>query len=337
MANIVFTEGSGVNDSVFGKSQAPIKFFLEKRAEAFESQSCLPHLFSMMESNNYAEKFTGMTAMSGFKPTGEGGEVPTDGMQESFSQTLEHMTWQNSFAISRAIIDDSKVIDLKQKPAAFIQGYHRTRESFGAALYAGAIAGKAAITYESKTFKTSCADGLSVFNKAHPSALSGNKRTQCNLFTDDFSKDALGAMESVMQDFRGDNNEILNLAPDTIVIANDYRLKDQVFSVIGADKDPSTANNGFNYQFGRWNVIIWPYLNQFIGTGVSPWILLDSSYNDECKGAVWLDRTALEVTSDVERNRTNVWSGYARFIGGFNDWRFAALGGMTGGNTLVGT
>lgn len=336
MANIVFSEGSGLNNSVFGKSQEPIKFFLEKRAEAFEARSMLPHLFSVMDSNNYAEKFTGMTAMSGFKPTGEGGEVPTDGMQESFSQTLEHMTWQNSFAITRAIIDDSKTIELKQKPAAFIQGYHRTREQFGAALYAGAINQKAAITYEGKSFKTAGADLLPVFHKAHPSVLAKNKKTQCNIFSDAFSKGALGAMESSMQDFRGDNDEILNLAPDTIVIANDYKLKDQVFSVIGADKDPATANNGFNYQFGRWNVIIWPYLNKFIGTGISPWMLLDSSYNEENKGAVWLDRTALEVTSDVERNRTNVWSGYARFIGGFNDWRFAALGGMAGGNALVG-
>lgn len=336
MANITFSEGSGLNDSVFGKSQEPIKFFLEKRAEAFEQQSMLKHLFSMMDSKNYAEKFNGMTAMSGFKPTGEGGEVPTDGMQEGFSQTLEHMTWMNSFSISRAIIDDSKTIDLKQKPAAFIAGYHRTRERFGAALYAGAIGQETAITFEGKKFKATCADGLSVFHKAHPSILSGNKKKQCNLFSDDFSEDALGAMESTMQDFRGDNDEILSLAPDTIVIPNDYKLKQKVFAVIGADKSPDTANNGFNYQYGRWNVIIWPYLNQFIDAGLSPWMLLDSTYNEENKGAVWLDRTGLEVTSEVERNRTNVWSGYARFIGGFNDWRFAALGGMAGGNALVG-
>ena len=41
MANITFSEGSGVNDSVFGKSQEPIKMFIEKRAEAFEAQSIM--------------------------------------------------------------------------------------------------------------------------------------------------------------------------------------------------------------------------------------------------------------------------------------------------------
>ena len=36
MAGITFTEGSGLQDSIFGKSQAPIRMFLEKRGEAFE-------------------------------------------------------------------------------------------------------------------------------------------------------------------------------------------------------------------------------------------------------------------------------------------------------------
>ena len=42
MANITFTEGSGLQDSIFGKSQEPIKLFLEKRGEAFEQQSMIP-------------------------------------------------------------------------------------------------------------------------------------------------------------------------------------------------------------------------------------------------------------------------------------------------------
>ena len=46
MAGITFTEGSGLQDSIFGKSQAPIRMFLEKRGEAFEQQSMLKELFN---------------------------------------------------------------------------------------------------------------------------------------------------------------------------------------------------------------------------------------------------------------------------------------------------
>ena len=55
MANITFTEGSGLQDSIFGKSQEPIKMFLEKRGEAFEQSSMLPELFNMGSSNHWGE------------------------------------------------------------------------------------------------------------------------------------------------------------------------------------------------------------------------------------------------------------------------------------------
>lgn len=331
---MIFSEGSGLQDSVFGKSQAPIRMFLEKRGEAFEQASMLKELFYMSTSKHWGEKFTAMTAMEGFKPVGENGAYPVDGMQEGFDKFLEHMTWKNSFSLSREVVEDAKLMDLKQQPAAFIAGYYRTREKFGAALLGAAVQGKSSVDFNGKSFDTRAADGKCVFAADHPSKL--GKGTQSNLFADAFSNDALFAMEAAMQDFRGDAGEVLDVAPDTIVIPNDFTLKRDVFAAIGADKDPNTANNGFNYNFGRWNVIVWPYLNQFIKAGTKPFILLDGKYNEEHGGAVWLDRTPLEVKSRLDDNTdANVWSGYARFIAGFNDWRFAAVGGVTGGSTLI--
>lgn len=334
MANIVFSEGAGLQDSIFGKSQAPIRMFIEKKGEAFEQQSMIKQLFSVGTSKHWGEKFTTMTAMDGFRPVGENGAYPVDGMQEGFDKFLEHMTWKNSFSLSREMVEDAKLMDLKKQPAAFTTSYYRTREKFGAALLGAAISGKGNASFAGKSFDAKGADGKNLFDKEHPAKVRGKK--QSNLFADGFSADALGAAESAMQDFRGDNDEVLDVAPDTILIPNLYQLKRQVFSAIGAEKDPDTANNGFNYQFGRWNVIVWPYLNQYLAAGEAPWILLDSRYNEENGGAVWLDRTPLEVRSRIdEGNDANVWQGYARFIAGFNDWRFAAVGGMTGGTQLI--
>ena len=111
MANITFTEGSGLQDSIFGKSQEPIKMFLEKRGEAFEQTSMLPELFNMGSSNHWGEKFSTMTAMDGFQPVGENGDYPVDGMQEGFAKFLEHMTWKNSFSLSREIVEDAKLME----------------------------------------------------------------------------------------------------------------------------------------------------------------------------------------------------------------------------------
>lgn len=334
MANITFSEASGLNDSVFQPAQGPVRLFLEKRGEQYEQQSVLKKLFQMSSSNHYMEKLTGLTAMEGFKAVGENGAYPVDGMEEGYVKTLEHMTWKDSFSLSREIVEDTKTLDLRRKPAGFITAYYRTREKFGAAIYGGAIQGQSSMTYSGRTFDLTCADGKALFAADHPAKISGEN--QCNIFSDAFSDDALGMLAVKMQNTRGDNGEILDVCPDTILIPNVHSLKKAVFAAVGSELDPDSANNGFNYQFGGWTVIVWNYLNQFIGsTNTEPWVLLDSRYNEEYGGAVWLDRAKLEVRSSVDENTdANVWRGRARFIAGFHDWRFAACAGISGAGAL---
>ena len=330
--NIIFSEGSGLNDSVFGKVQAPIKMFMEKRGEAFEQQSMLKEFFAMGKSDNFSDVYTGMTAMNGFKPVGENGEYPADSMQEGYRAMLEYPEWKDSFAISQMMIEDAKTMDLKRKPAAFMNAYHRTRETFGAALFGGAISGKDKINYGGMTFDLTGADGSKLFATNHKPKVSG--AVQSNLFSDAFSVDALDRAEAAMHQFRGDNGEVLDVCPVTIAIPNIPDLKRAVFAAIGADQDPNSANNGFNFQFGRWNVKIWNYLNQFVTAGVKPWMLIDDAYNEENLGAVWNDRVPLSVKSEIADNDANVWKGRARWGARFNDFRFACLGGISGGTDL---
>lgn len=333
MANITFSEGSGLNDSLYGKSQAPIRMLIETKAESYEEKSVLKELFMEDSSKHWAEKYTSMTAMDGFDPVGENGAYPVDGMEEGYSKILEHVTWKNSFSISREIMEDGKLIDLKKKPVGFVKSYYRTRECLGAALFGAAINKKDKAVFRGYTFDVTAADGKTLFSVGHTGKVKGN--SQSNFFSNSFSADALAYVETQMQQFKGDNGELVNVIPDTIIIPNDAKLKKEVFAAIGADKDPDTANNGFNYQFGRWNVVIWNYLNQYIASGVSPWILADLDYNKEYGGAIFTDRTALDVHSSIDENTdANVWRGYARFTAGFNDWRAFALGGVTGGTDL---
>ena len=224
-------------------------------------------------------------------------------------------------------------MDLRKQPAAFMTSYNRTRERFGAALFGGAIGAADSIQYKGKQFDITSADGVSLFNTAHPPKVSGDD--QSNLFKDAFSAAALGQMETAMQLFKGDNGETLDVAPDTILIPNIASLKNAVFAAIGADKEPTTSNNAFNYQYGRWTVIIWSYLNEFIDADTQPWILLDSKYNQTYGGAVWNDRIPLSVRSTIDENTdANVWRGRSRFNAAFNDWRFAAVGGVSTGSDL---
>ena len=343
MANITFTESSGLNDSIFGKSQAPIRSFILKRAEAFEEKSLIPFLFAQEKSTHWAEKYGSMTSMDGFHAVGENGAVPTDGFQEGYSQTISNKTWKNSFSISREIMEDSKVFDLRKKPQAFIDGYYRTREEISARIFAEAInnvstsAGVTEFTQDAEKFSILGADGVRLFHKSHPSKVKG--AVQSNWFADALSPAALAAAETAMQNFRDDNDKVLNVAPNTLLIPNEYSMKKAAFEIVGSEADPTSGNagsNAFNYLFGRWRVIVWPYLNKYLTAGIKPWVLIASEVNEDNGGAIFQDRTGLDVNSFIDTNtHANVWTGYARFSLGFNDWRFAAVGGMAGGTQLV--
>ena len=332
MAQIIFSKMSGLNDSIYGKSVAPIKAFLEENIKAYTDMSFVEKVFKMVDSDNYAEKFTSLTSLAqGFLPVGEGGAYPKDERQEGYSKTLEHETWKDSFTITQEMVEDSKLLDLNRTGArGFIDAYATTREKYGAQLLIGAVSGTTT-TFRGMTIDCTCNDGLSIFSTAHTSK-TGNTGTQSNKFSNSFSADNLGLVETAMQNFTDDNGEVLTVSPDTIVIPNNAAMKAAVFSAIGADKSPETANNAFNYQFGRWNVITTPYLN---GLTSGVWFLVDKNYNDNYNGLLFCDRIPLTVSSYIDENTdNNVWKGRSRFVAGCNDWRGIAAAGIDGATTL---
>lgn len=336
MPYVTVSIAGAANDARFGKCQFPIKSFIEKKGEGFEQESVLKQLFRFDTSNNFAESYHSDTAADNFEPVGEGGAYPTNGTQESYSQFLEAMTWKSRFVVTQEMVEDNKIGDMKKKANQLMTAYRRTREEFGRALYAGALLGTS-VNYGGRLFKTTSADGVSLFSKVHPSIL--GKGNQSNLYSNGFTAENLGKIETEMQNRKGDNGELLSVCPDTIWIPNDAALKNDVFAAIGADKDPATSNNACNYHFGRWNVIVDPYLTKLLAQlGISsykPWFLLDSQFLQDQDGAVFVDRKKLNIVSKIDDNNdNNLWDGRARFTGGFVDWRFISAGAVTGGTSL---
>ena len=101
MAGIIFAEGTGLNDSVFGKSQAPIKAMIEQNVEAFEKQSMIDKIYYMDTTTHYAEKYTSETSMGDFEDVGENGAYPITSIQEGYSKTIEPTTWKSRFEVTR--------------------------------------------------------------------------------------------------------------------------------------------------------------------------------------------------------------------------------------------
>ena len=170
-----------------------------------------------------------------------------------------------------------------------------------------------------------------MFSDAHESA---GGTVQSNAYKDAFSVETLGALATRMQNFTDDAGNTLGLNPDTIIIPNDPELKQAVFAAVGSDKLPGTSNNDLNYQAGSYHVMVWPELNKFIGESNVPFILLDSSYNEDADCAVFQEREPLEVTDKWDDSDSYILRGRARFTGGFVDWRGMIAGGLTFGSSL---
>ena len=328
--------GSGLVDPIFGKCQVPLASYIEQLGEAFERESLLKYLFHFENSRHWAEQHSSETAMDDFVPVGEGGEYPRTGFESGYDRIIENMTFKQSFSVTQELVEDAQLGEMKRRARKLITAYGRTREKFGRALYAGGSYGTT-VSFGGKSFACNSADGLALFCKEHVNKVNGKK--QCNLYKGSFTASLLGKIETEMQQLTGDNGELLAVAPDTILIPNDAALKDAVFSAIGADKEPTTSNNAYNHQFGRWNVIIDPYLTQALaamGKTDKPFILLDSKFLETGDGAIFQERKKLEVKSVVDQNNdNNSWRGRARFGAGFVDWRFAAAGNISTGKDLT--
>ena len=217
MPNVIFSQGSGLNDSIFGKSQAPIKAIIEQGVEAFREQSMIDKIFYMDKTSNFAEVYTSETSLGDFADVGENGVYPETGMQEGYSITIEPTTWKSSFAATQEMVEDAKIGKIKSRANIFTTSYNRTREKFAASLLIGGLG--ETVTLGEKSYSTKSADNMPLFSSAHPS-ITDAEFTQSNRFTNEFSLEVLDAMQEAMQDFRDDDGNLLNVAPDTIVIPN---------------------------------------------------------------------------------------------------------------------
>ena len=309
MASVIFSKSSDVNNSIFGKSQEPVRAVITQGVESFEAKSLLSTVYSMDTSTSFAEKYTSETSLGDFEDVGENGAYPKASMQEGFAKVIEPTTWKSSFEVTQELVEDGKFGKMKSRASIFTTSYNRTREKFGAALLAGGV--------------------------AHPSRTRGAKLAQANCFTGAFSVEMLDKVQEAMQGFMDDDGNLLNVTPNTIVIPNVGSLKRAVLAAVGSDLDPDTNNNAMNFQAGLWNVCVWNYLPKTMG-GKPFFFMMDTDFKEDYECMPWVDRVKLTVRSEIDPNTdANVFRGRARFGAGFNNWRCIALCGEgVAGKTL---
>lgn len=332
MAGNIISKGSGLVDSLFGKSEAPIKAIIEHEIEDFEQDSQFKKIFCMDTTDKYGERYLSMTSSGNFEDVGENGAYPDTSFQEGFSKFLEPSTWKNRLTITREMMEDGNQNMVIAAARDFGLSYARTREQYAAATLIGGLNSSMKFgnkDMQMRTYDTTTGDKLSLFNKAHKS-ITQPKYTQSNRFSYTSSDDlytVLDTMQEKMQKFTDDDGNLLATAPDTIIIPNSGKMKRKLTEVVGSEFKDGGNRVGFNFQYGGWNFIIWNYLPNTIA-GKEYFMLMDSKKNQNTLAMPFLDRVKLTTDSYTDKNTdAQVYTGRARFIAGFVNWRSIAIAG----------
>jgi phage major head subunit gpT-like protein len=336
MAQVIMTEASGRLKELYGEIQAPLMSLVTEKAEAYEAELVTNKLFAERKSEHSIEAYTNLTAIDSWAPVGESGAHPSGGQEVGYTQTLRNVTWKGSFALSRELVDDLQTGTMITRTDGFMRDYTRKRVLFFTRLIAEAMQGHNSFSQNGIPFSTLSADQKNVFNNAHPCKVKGG--AQSNVYSDAFSVDALFRAMTVQQNYWDDDGNILALTPNTIIIPNIASVKKLVFEAIGSYLDPNSSNNTYNVVGGDFDVIVLPELNKYVTAGGTiPWLLFDSQYNASVDGLIRQERTELEIRDKVADNDDYVVYGYARYTGGFVDWRPIMACGVAGAGALPTT
>ena len=348
---IIYNIEEAIKNSAFNVLQEPIKMILDNQTEAYENNSIISKFFVMKTTDRYMEEYRSQTSMDGFKPTEDMEVAPISDFEESYFQQYTFQIWTNSFVISKQTMEDGKLMDVDMKANAFIKGYNRTREQYAVAMI-GAALGNTGNTYEDLKITAKSGKGMDTvtgdiegerqqyFNGQHktvqlrdgrPQITQSNKFTATLNFTDGVTPDleekvldVLGQVESIMATYKDDKGNITPVEVDTIFVGQNYRLIDILTRGLKSKYGASMDGNGINTQYGKYKIVVSPYLSGIDGfkDADNGLILASSSRNREGLGAVWFDRKPLEVRSyKDDKTEANVWAGRARWGAGFGDFR----------------
>lgn len=349
MAGIIFNIEEAVQNSAFNVLQEPFKMMMTNEVEAFEKKSLIPYLYVQQTMDSFQEEIRSRTSMDGFKPTEDMEVAGISDFEESYRMVMRTQIWTNSFVVSKQTMEDNQLQSVTPEAMGFIRSYGRTREDYAVRML-GAALGEDYEDYKIKASVQGCGndtvDGTiegvrrPYFHDKHYTV--GKKYAQSNKFKttvamtldgknpDDESKlaDLIGQISAKAESFRGDKGEIVPSDFDTIIVSSaDYRLVDALQRGLKTKYNERMGNNGENLFYGKYELVTSPYLDNLEAFGADKHgvLLVSRSKNRETLGAVWKDRTPLEVRSYINNDtQANVWAGRARFGVTFGDFRAMA-------------
>lgn len=270
--------------------------------------SQLSQLYRSIPSNSAWEEFFNI---------GSVGDIPAfNGKLEYLTQApgyltrIESKTYAAGRIFERELIEDKKYGVMSDQVASLTRSAQRTKEKLG-------IEASFAYAFSTAHLFQYSEEGVALCSDAHTTKSGASTSTGFdNCGTSAFNKTSLAATKLAMRRFRDDIGERIDLNPDTIIFPSS--IADTVREVVGSDKDPDTANNTINVQYGKWKLIEIPRLDDY---DPNNWFVVDS--REMKRHLLMIDRVPKETNTTIDfETFAAKWSIRFRVAFGWKEWRW---------------
>lgn len=273
-----------------------------------ELKSMIPTLFRMLSSDSAWEEFYNVGDVPDIVEFN--GKISYLTRYPGFHTKIEPKEFAGGLQWERKFLKNNKYSVLLNEAAGLMRSAGRVREKHGAAAFTGAFS--SAFTFMESE------EGVSLCSSSHLTK-SGTSTTVGfdNAGTTRFSKTAVAATRLLMRKFRSNISERIDIGDNLALVVPD-NLADDAYELVKTPKGFDSGNQNVNMNFGRYQVIPYPRLDD---SSTTDWYMVDM---DRMKQElIWIERTAPEPKTTIDFETYIVKQAVYMDIGyGFKDWRW---------------
>ena len=281
------------------------QFFELGRQEVPDVRS---EIFNIERSTLDSERMQGLGAID-YTPMSQYQEQGRIGQAESspgFEVTIKHQTWSMELPVDRALIEDSQYSIINNHAMRLGRAYAVKVQKDAADLFNNAE--------NLVTRPYPSPDGKALLADDHPLG-PNNPTTWDNLGGSGVTAANIKAGRAAMMRFKNDVGHIAPAIPNILLVGPD--AEDDALEITKSQYSiDSNKNNAINPQYGRYRLIVWPFLE----TGQHGWFLIDSTLAQST--LKWYSRRPLEITINRPNTERIVFQLSARYSYGYSDARF---------------
>jgi hypothetical protein len=270
-----------------------------QQLDGLVGDSLLP-LFNEQTSGRAVERRQGVGGM-GDVPVYKGA-IEYDSFESLYRTDYTHIEYAKGIAVERKLIDDDEYGVISGRAAKLGLTFRRTIQKFAASPFINAFSASAA-----------GADGVALCATNHPYSPT-NAATQGNKGSLALTESAVTATRQIMLKFKDDRGEVMNIAPDTLLVP--VELEEAARVIVESSQRSGTANNDANTNRG-YRVVVSRYLSD-----ANDWYLIDSGMARQYLNWFWRVRPEFAEDPASDFNLVMKYRGYMRYSLGFDAWQW---------------